>query len=371
VKNSRRNGFMLGGSLRNHGFDWWWHSLVGVHAQSGAKRPFFIEYYVINPALGGAEPRFGQLPANQAAGIKPSYTMLKAGTWGKDAVQIHNFYGIDEFTADAKQMNVRIGSHTATETHLKGAVELSVADAAAHPEYMSEAGAMSWNLRAKKVLTYSVGPGASRPMRALEAFKMFWHVQGMLTRYEGEIIFNGDTYIVSPETSAGYQDKNWGSDYTNPWVWLNCNNFVSHNSGRQLIRTSLDVGGGEPILFGYRLPRKLLIAFYHEGELYEFNFSKLQTRPWQQFNVTLDETTMRWEIIATTRKAKIEIDFSCPRSHMLMMNYENPAGVKNHNQLWNGGHASGIVNLYRRQGSDYELIDSFDGELGGCEYGEH
>ena len=69
--------------------------------------------------------------------------MLKAGTWGKgDTVHIHNFYGIDEFIADAKQMNVRIGSHTTTETHLKGAVELSVADAEAHPEYMSEAGTL-------------------------------------------------------------------------------------------------------------------------------------------------------------------------------------------------------------------------------------
>ena len=137
--------------------------------------------------------------------------MLKAGTWGKDdAVQIHNFYGIDDFAADAKRMNVRIGSHTATETHLKGAVELSEADAKAHPEYMSEAGTMSWDLHAEKVLTYSVGPGASRPMRALEAFRMFWHVQGMLTRYEGEIVLNGETYLVSPETSAGYLDKNLG-----------------------------------------------------------------------------------------------------------------------------------------------------------------
>jgi len=166
VRFSSRNGFMLGGSLHSHGYDWWWHSLVGVHAQSGTKRPFFIEYYVINQALGGAEPIFGQLPANQAAGVKPSYAMLKAGAWGKDdAAQIHNFYGIDAFRADTKQMNVRIGPHTATETHLKGAVELSVADAAAHPEFMSEASTMSWDLHAEKVLTYSVGPGASRPMR--------------------------------------------------------------------------------------------------------------------------------------------------------------------------------------------------------------
>lgn len=230
---------------------------------------------------------------------------------------------------------------------------------------------MSWDLRAEKLLSYSVGPGASRPMRALEAFKMFWHVQGMLTRYEGEIVFNGEKHIVSPETSCGYQDKNWGSDYTNPWVWLNCNSFVSRSSGERLLRTSLDVGGGEPVLCGRRLPRRLLIAFYHEGELYEFNFSKLQTRPWQEFAVTVGEARMRWEIVATTRKAKIEIDFSCPRDHMLRVNYENPAGKKNHRELWNGGHASGAVNLYRRRGRDFVLIDTFDGELGGCEYGEY
>ena len=200
---------------------------------------------------------------------------------------------------------------------------------------------------------------------------MFWHVQGMLTRYGGEIAFNGETYIVSPETSAGYQDKNWGSNYTNPWVWLNCNSFASRSSGRQLPRTSLDVGGGEPVLFGHRLPRRLLIAFYHEGRLYEFNFSKLHTRPRQEFTITMDETRMRWEIMATTRQAKIEIDFSCPRDHMLLMNYEDPAGRKNHNQLWNGGHASGTVKLYRRRTRDFEMIDAFDGEFGGCEYGEH
>lgn len=369
---SRRNAYMLGGALGNHGYDWWWHSLVGVHAETRERRPFFIEYYVVNPALGGAAPILGQLPEHQASGVKPAYAMLKAGAWGEGvAVQIHNFYGIDDFLADPKRMNVQIGPHSATETQLQGAVELSTADAEAHPEYMSGAGSMSWNLQAEKVLTYSVGPGASRPMRALKAFAMFWHVQGMLTRYEGEIMFNGETYVVSPETSTGYQDKNWGCDYTNPWLWLNCNNLVSRSSGKRLKRTSLDVGGGQPVLFGRHLPRRLLIAFYHEGRLYEFNFSKLHTRPRQAFSVSADEDRMRWQIVASTHRAKIEIDFSCPKDHMLLMNYENPSGRKNHTQLWNGGHASGVVRLYRRQGREFALIDTFDGELGGCEYGEY
>ena len=48
-----RNGYMLSGKRSRRGYDWWWHSLVGVNARTGEKQPFFIEYYVINPALGG------------------------------------------------------------------------------------------------------------------------------------------------------------------------------------------------------------------------------------------------------------------------------------------------------------------------------
>jgi hypothetical protein len=33
---------------------------------------------------------------------------------------------------------------------------------------------------------------------------------------------------------------------------------------------------------------------------------------------------------------------------MLNVNYENPDGVKRHNQLWNGGFASGSVTLYKK-----------------------
>ncbi|MBW4434901.1 MAG: hypothetical protein KME28_25105 [Pelatocladus maniniholoensis HA4357-MV3] len=114
---------MLAGNLATRGYDWWWHSLVGVSNRSGLQRPFFIEYFVINPALGGKEPIFGQFEQNKRKGIRPSYAMIMAGSWSKnDAVQIHNFYGIDDFAASVDKMDVRIGSHIATETHIKGSV---------------------------------------------------------------------------------------------------------------------------------------------------------------------------------------------------------------------------------------------------------
>ena len=46
-----KNKYSLTRRNSKRGYDWWWHSFVGTHAESGALKPFFIEYYVINPGL--------------------------------------------------------------------------------------------------------------------------------------------------------------------------------------------------------------------------------------------------------------------------------------------------------------------------------
>jgi len=268
-------------------------------------------------------------------------------------------------------MEVRIGDAVATETRLAGSVALSPEEAKAHPEYMSDSGEMSWELEAEKVLPYCVGYGTSPFFRALQSFQMYWHAAGMLTRYKGKVVFGGREYRVEPESSAGYQDKNWGCDYTSPWVWLNCNNFVDRATGKRLTRTSLDVGGAQPVVFGISLPRRLLVAFRLESELYEFNFSKFWTGSKQRFDCPVTDEKVEWNIEAWTRKAKVEIRFSCPRPTMLNVNYENPDGDKRHNALWNGGFASGSLALYERQGGEWRKVGDYDGELGGCEYGEY
>eukprot|EP00659_Diplonema_papillatum_P020794 gene20794-32046_t len=374
---SSRNGYMLDpdsgllfgiidNPLNTHGFDWWWHSFVAVNRETGAFQPFFIAYYAMNPGLGGAEPVLGQAPENQAAGVPPSYAMIKAGTWAENAsLEIHNFYGIDDFAAEVEYMDVRIGEHFANETALKGSVSMSAEDAA-DPKYMSDAGEMSWDLSIVKDLSYSVGIGTSEPLRDLSAFDMYWHVEGMKSRLSGTVTLNGESFDVLPASSAGYQDKNWGKKYTNPWVWINCNRLFSDATGKLLEKTSLDVGGADPRVFGVSLGRQLLIAFYHEGELYEWNFTKELVT--QTFEVTETVDKLRWQVASEDLRNRIVIDFSAPKSRCLLIDYENPAGEKNHNALWNTGWAAGTVTLYKRTLFGWKEIDSFTGELGGAEY---
>ena len=88
-----RNAFMLHGPLAHHGYDWWWHSFTAQDAETGEDKPFFVEFFTCNPALAEDDPVLDQLPENQAVGKLPSYLMVKAGTWGADAAQLHRFFG--------------------------------------------------------------------------------------------------------------------------------------------------------------------------------------------------------------------------------------------------------------------------------------
>ncbi|PKQ27676.1 MAG: hypothetical protein CVT63_06705, partial [Candidatus Anoxymicrobium japonicum] len=360
-----RQGYMLRDRLAVNGYDWWWHSLAATNRDTGEREPFFIEYYITNPGLGGKDPVFGQLPGPSGEKQRPSYGLVKCGKWGAGKAQLHNFYPITEVSADPVKMDVAIGPNTAKETHIKGSVEVSATTASRHPEWMSDAGSMSWDLNVTKRVTFSLGPGASFLFRWLNAFQMFWHVQGMKSEYTGTITYNGVVYDVTPEGSCGYQDKNWGSDFTSPWLWLNCNNWTDEADAP--VDASLDIGGGQPMLFGRPLVgKKLLGALWRQGKMYVFSFDRvfLQSQKWQ---CREDDTHLHWDIEMKNAMYAMRVDFRCPKEKMILVNYENPKGEKNHNRLWNGGHAEGALSLKNRW-TGKEVV-RLKGTLGGCEYG--
>lgn len=232
---------------------------------------------------------------------------------------------------------------------------------------MCDAGEMSWNLKIEKQIAYNVGCGASRPLRDSEAFEMYWHAEGMKTAYSGEVLWNGRRYTVTPETSWGYADKNWGRDFTSPWVWLSSDNLVSRRTGRRLENSVFDIGGGRPKIGHLALPDKLLAAFWYEGEEFEFNFSKFWTLTRTDFDCHETASQMVWHIEQETPLHRMVTDITCEKKDMLLVNYEAPDGARRHRRLWNGGSGVGTVKLYRGT----ELIDEIAAANTGCEYGEY
>ena len=367
-----RDACMLRGPLARHGYDWWWHSFTAQDAETGEDKPFFIEFFLCNPALGEDGPVLGQLPANREAGKKPSYLMVKAGCWGEDHCQLHRFFGWKEVLLHGEApYRVEAADCLAGETLLRGCIRVTAEEAAAHPEWMCDAGELSWDLAVEKLIAFNVGYGASKPLRDAEAFAMYWHAEGMKSAYRGTITHNGRRYTVTPEKSYGYADKNWGRDFTSPWVWLSSNHLVSRRTGRQLMNSVFDIGGGRPKIYFVPLDRRLLGVFWYEGKEYDFNFSKLHLKVKTEFSFEEREDVVVWHVRQENLHAVMETEVFCRKKEMLLVNYEAPDGSKKHNRLWNGGTGWGTVKLYEKAGGQLVLVDEIEAAHIGCEYGEY
>ncbi len=372
IHSKRRNQFMLRGPLAHLGYDWWWHSFTAQDAQTGEDKPFFIEFFICNPALAEDEPVLGQLPKNKKEGKKPSYLMVKAGTWGEDACQLHRFFSLKDVKIHGSApFRIEAGDCFASENALKGSISISKEAAAAFPEWMCDAGEISFDLVIDKQIAFNVGYGTSKPIRDAEAFAMYWHAEGMKSTYGGTITFNGRKYIVTPQKSYGYADKNWGRDFTSPWVWLSSNCLVSKKTGKQLNNSVFDIGGGRPKIYFVPLDRRLLGVFYYEGKEYDFNFSKLHLHVKTDFSFEETDTEVIWHVRQENIRAAMETEIHCLKKDMLFVNYESPDGQKNHNHLWNGGNGFGVVKLYDKKGDKFELVDEIEATHVGCEYGEY
>lgn len=196
---------------------------------------------------------------------------------------------------------------------------------------------------------------------------MYWHAQGIKTLMEGYVIFNGEKYVVSKDDCYGYADKNWGRDFTSPWVWLSSWDLVSEISGKRLNNSAFEIGGGRPRAFGITFNRKLLIYFFYEGKKYEFNFSKLWTMPRTKFNCYETDDKIIWQINAKRQFKNLKVHIECDKKDMLLINYEAPNGEKKFHRLFNGGNGRGFLEIYHNN----KLIDRIKVNHVGCEYGKY
>lgn len=376
--NARKNRYMLKGVLKKNGYDWWWHSFTGYNKLTGEPKSFFIEYFIVNPALSPQTIIFGQKKNSQSLLddgenlVKPCYVMIKAGAWGKDAKQIHAFYPTEKLIIKkGRDFSLSAGCCNFSETQISGAIAMPQTEAAAHPEYMSDAGSMAWKLKVKKCIAFDVGYGTSWFFRTLNAFQMYWHAQGVKTEYTGSVVLDGQEYIVPEEKSYGYADKNWGRDFTSPWIWLSSCNLVSQITGNKLENACFDIGGGCPKVFGIPFNRKVLTFFHMNGKKYQFNFSHFWKKSRVQFSFNEEGELLHWYVSAEDRKYLMDVDIYCRREDALFINYEAPTGRKDFDRLWNCGNGHGELKFFTKKKKALELVEDAKVFNCGCEYGEY
>ena len=251
---------------------------------------------------------------------------------------------MNEFSCPDDKLDIKVGPCSLSETHMKGECSLTEEESNAHPEYMCDYGSMKWDIKIDKQITFNVGYGASKIFRKLNSFEMFWHAEGIKTQYTGTVELDGVIYDIIPEKSYGYSDKNWGGDFTSPWLWISSCNLTSLITNKKLENSAFEAGGGRPKAFGITIDRKLLIGFYYEGKMYEYNFARFWNNVKIDFGFEEGSNTHKWYINCSNWDSKLELVLYCKREEMLLVNYEAPTGEKLHNRLWNGGTGYGDGN---------------------------
>lgn len=362
VHNKKKNKYMLNGSLKRRGYDWWWHSFTALDSNNN-EVPFFLEFYIINPKY---KKKGLNLGLNDH---KPCFLMIKFGHWGKNKKELNYFI-------DLNKVNIKHGSNFKVEAlncflsedYSKGSFVIDESTIGFN-ENLTDLGSCSWDLKIKKDIAWNVGYGTSDILRDIKAFQMYWHAEGMKTSYSGKIVFDNETYNVLEEKSYGYADKNWGRGFTSPWVWLSSNNIYSNMYNKQYHNSAFDIGGGRPKVYLLPLNRKLLSGIYLEGKEYEFNFSKFWTHTKTKFSCNIDDEYVYWYVKQQNKKYLYESTFKCKKEDMIHVRYIDPHGLIKFHNLWNGGNGVGNIKLYKRK-KKLEIIDDLYCKNVGCEYGE-
>ncbi|MBQ0039837.1 MAG: hypothetical protein KBS64_05380 [Treponema sp.] len=375
----------LKGALRKCGFDRWRLVTNGVSNITGEEKTFFIEFYCVNPSLSPKSPILGfknRFDNNMAADIQfalagtdaaknftsqmlvnPSFYMVRAGTLSTVCRQFNNYYSEDEVDYKSDEVIVAINTTKEKEqqcilgeNNTRGFVCVTEADLVEHPEYMGNAGSMSWNLAFTREIAFEPDYCSK---------EINWCVPGGKADFNGTIIFNDEEFNVTERNSFGYYDKNWGKDFSSPFFHLSSSFITSQISGKLLQNSAVVVQG--------EYNDKLTVLVCLEGEKIEFHADKRK-----KYNVIHDcqEITdddmgpkLHWSCSVNNKKYVIDIDVYCRTKDLFLRDYESPAGERKVMRVLSSGTGTGKMKIYKVVKKSLELIEQTEIKKCICEYG--
>lgn len=366
-----RNAYMLRGSFARRGYVRWYHSFKGTAPATGKTRTFFVEYLIMNPALGASQPILGQHPYFKKRGMKPSYIMVKAGVFpdenGEDGRQLNAFYPMTSLKVTRSPFVLQAEDCFYSENRIAGFVDISEEEARRR-SLMTDAGVMEWDLEVHKAVACHAGFIANPFFTAIGALTSFWHGEGIRSFFRGTVSLDGVVYEVTPDQSWGYADKHWGRRSNSPLLRLACGHLTSGRTGRELKHSALAVDGCCPRFLCFPLRRRLLIQLTYMGEDFEFHFARPGTLSRCKWKVKETNKRFIWRITAQNRDAVIRLNLSCSKEQIMALTYENPDGSLPAVPLFGGGAGSGTLEIYRRQAKTVQLIDTLSIKDALCEY---
>ncbi|MBQ7158589.1 MAG: hypothetical protein IJS09_04060 [Treponema sp.] len=376
-KQLRYEHYILKGKLRHNGYERWRYSFVGVNKITGEERSFFIELYLVNPAVSPKNPVLAQTSklslsnsdlqytmagtesarnASQERAVQPSYVLVKAGMFGYEGKQFNRFMPSAQLQWNKSESEFRIEECSFGDEHLAGFVRVTERELRESPELLCNTGAIDWNLHYEKHIS-------SAPLYSKK--NDFWIANGAKTVFAGVVHVDGVEYTVVPRKSSGYIDRLWGAGLPSPAFHISSSNLISIISGKPLVKSCFAINGE------YDGALKLFVC--HEGEVLQIKdrlFDKLtEVHDCFEMPVDADGEKLHWTVSVHRKRLVIDVDIFCKTEEMFVRDYEAPEGQRKLLKVLGGGTGFGEIRIYKKIKKNLELLEHAHVADALCEYG--
>lgn len=369
----------LKGSLRKSGIEFLRFVFNGIEKITGLEKTFFIEIAFINPAISPSEPILGFKPRvnvseedlqNVLAGtvsaqkiqsesfVVPSYIAARAGIFGENAKQICTYTSIKNISVSPKTFDIQADHFHFSDDSLSGSIECSPAELIAHPEFLCNAGTVSWNVRYEKQRYFPKG---------YKSKICNWTVPGARTIFAGSFIIDGKEFSLIPKKSFGYTEHFWGKSLPDSWFHLSSSNLTSLISGKLMQNSCFSLQG----IFNGRIS---ILADFDGTEIrFTADCSKRKYQSKQDLSQAPDENgkeKLHWSVSANNKQYVIDIDIFCKTEQLFVRSWEIPEGNRNVLKILSGVSSDGEIRLYKKIRGSLELIEHASIATALCEYGQ-
>lgn len=371
--------YRLNGSLKKNGINVWKYVFTAVEKGTGNEKMFFVELTMLNPYLSPSETVLGFQPRNNVspeqlqnvlAGTEsartistenlviPSYASVKAGFLGAGAKQISCYAPIRDLKSSSHGFELEIEKCFFSEDRLTGILSQNASEVREHPEYFSDAGMISWDLRFDIKHDFAEG---------YKTKNCVWAPVGNKTVFAGNISIDGREYSVLPKSSFGYIDRNFGSTLPYPWFHLSCSHLTSVITGKLLEDSSFSIHGS------YKNRLSIVSKLENNTIVFSASSSKRSySMIWDCSNVqeTDENEKLHWSVSAHNKKYVMDVDVFAVAKDLFVRTIELPEGMRKTLQLVTGCSVSGEIRLYKKIKKNLELIEHAHIANALCEFGQ-
>lgn len=376
-KTQKIDYYIIDKKYKYSGYQFWRYFFTGISKLDGTESTFFIEYYIVNPAVspkevlistksvvaagendGVSELSSSLLPSASVKDFQPSYVLCKAGKFGESPKHVTNLCPSELFSWNKKEKFIKCGSSYITMDALSGNICVTEEDLLENPELYCSTGTFEWKLRYEKQISCQDYEKSKNEI---------WYPCGVKTVFAGSITVDGEEFAVIPKSSSGYFEKFWGQSFTSPFYQLSCSKMTSMISGSKLLKSAMTIHGERN--------GELRFVINVEGQKIDFlkkkSFSKVDEKhDFIEMPGTEDgKQKVHWSESFRKGKLIVDIDVYCNTEMMLVKEFECPEGNSKLLKILSGGNGTGEMRIYKKTGKNIELIEHVEIENCLCEFG--